>query len=47
MGIQWFNLLSSPTEGDNYNFTTSIIMLYVDAFIYGVATWYIEAVFPG
>ncbi|MCJ8737839.1 hypothetical protein PDJAM_G00028690 [Pangasius djambal] len=47
VGIQWFNLLSSPTEGDNYNFTTSIIMLYVDAFIYGVATWYIEAVFPG
>ncbi|XP_017334205.1 phospholipid-transporting ATPase ABCA1 isoform X2 [Ictalurus punctatus] len=47
VGIQWFNLLSSPTEGDEYNFTTSIIMLYVDAFIYGVATWYIEAVFPG
>ncbi|TSM94632.1 ATP-binding cassette sub-family A member 1 [Bagarius yarrelli] len=47
VGIQWFNLLSSPAEGDEYNFTTSIIMLYVDAFIYGVATWYIEAVFPG
>lgn len=47
VGIQWFNLLSSPTEGDHYNFTTSIVMLYVDAFIYGVATWYIEAVFPG
>ncbi|KAI5101655.1 ATP-binding cassette sub-family A member 1 isoform X2 [Silurus meridionalis] len=47
VGIQWFNLLSSPTEGDTYNFNTSIIMLYVDAFIYGVATWYIEAVFPG
>ncbi|XP_047666267.1 phospholipid-transporting ATPase ABCA1 isoform X2 [Tachysurus fulvidraco] len=47
VGMQWFNLLSSPTEGDTYNFTTTIIMLYVDAFIYGVATWYIEAVFPG
>ncbi|XP_060734088.1 phospholipid-transporting ATPase ABCA1 isoform X3 [Tachysurus vachellii] len=47
VGMQWFNLLSSPTEGDKYNFTTTIIMLYVDAFIYGVATWYIEAVFPG
>ncbi|XP_058257271.1 phospholipid-transporting ATPase ABCA1 isoform X2 [Hemibagrus wyckioides] len=47
VGIQWYNLLSSPAEGDKYNFTTSIIMLYVDAFIYGVATWYIEAVFPG
>uniref|UniRef100_A0A4W4H8L4 P-type phospholipid transporter n=1 Tax=Electrophorus electricus TaxID=8005 RepID=A0A4W4H8L4_ELEEL len=47
VGIQWFNLRSSPTEGDQYSFTTSAIMLYVDAFIYGVATWYIEAVFPG
>ncbi|XP_062869316.1 phospholipid-transporting ATPase ABCA1 [Trichomycterus rosablanca] len=47
VGIQWFNVQSSPAEGDNYNFTTSIIMLYVDAFIYAVATWYIEAVFPG
>ncbi|XP_051957162.1 phospholipid-transporting ATPase ABCA1 [Xyrauchen texanus] len=47
VGIQWFNLKSSPMEGDSYNFTTSIIMLYVDAVIYAVATWYIEAVFPG
>ncbi|XP_037401356.1 phospholipid-transporting ATPase ABCA1 isoform X2 [Pygocentrus nattereri] len=47
LGIQWSNMLSSPTEGDKYNLITSIIMLYVDAFIYGVATWYIEAVFPG
>ncbi|XP_065097861.1 phospholipid-transporting ATPase ABCA1 isoform X2 [Paramisgurnus dabryanus] len=47
VGIQWFNLRSSPVEGDSYNFTTSIIMLYVDAVIYALATWYIEAVFPG
>ncbi|XP_036411124.1 phospholipid-transporting ATPase ABCA1 [Megalops cyprinoides] len=47
VGIQWFNLVSSPMEGDSYNFRTSIILLYVDALIYGVATWYIEAVFPG
>ncbi|KAM4628696.1 phospholipid-transporting ATPase ABCA1 [Polymixia lowei] len=47
VGIQWFNLHSSPMEGDSYNFTTSIVMLYVDAVIYAVATWYIEAVFPG
>ncbi|KAI4904249.1 hypothetical protein NFI96_031778 [Prochilodus magdalenae] len=47
VGMQWSNMLSSPVEGDKYNLTTSIIMLYVDAFIYGVATWYIEAVFPG
>lgn len=47
MGIQWYNLRSSPMEGDTYNFTTSITMLYVDAFLYATAAWYIEAVFPG
>lgn len=47
VGIQWHNLRSSPTEGDTYNFTTSIVMLYVDALLYATATWYIEAVFPG
>ncbi|XP_035267888.1 phospholipid-transporting ATPase ABCA1 isoform X3 [Anguilla anguilla] len=47
VGIQWFNLVSSPMEGDSYNFRTSIMLLFVDAVIYGVATWYIEAVFPG
>uniref|UniRef100_A0A8C2XJ97 P-type phospholipid transporter n=1 Tax=Cyclopterus lumpus TaxID=8103 RepID=A0A8C2XJ97_CYCLU len=47
VGIQWYNLHSSPVEGDSYSFTTSIIMLYLDAFIYGTAAWYIEAVFPG
>ncbi|KAM6962503.1 phospholipid-transporting ATPase ABCA1 [Aplochiton taeniatus] len=47
VGIQWYNLFSSPTEGDTYSFSTSIIMLYVDAFLYALVTWYIEAVFPG
>ncbi|XP_034738177.1 phospholipid-transporting ATPase ABCA1 isoform X2 [Etheostoma cragini] len=47
VGIQWYNLNSSPVEGDSYRFTTSIVMLYVDAFIYATAAWYIEAVFPG
>ncbi|TNN47926.1 ATP-binding cassette sub-family A member 1 [Liparis tanakae] len=47
VGIQWFNLHSSPVEGDSYSFSTSIVMLYADAFLYGAAAWYIEAVFPG
>uniref|UniRef100_A0A8D3BI62 P-type phospholipid transporter n=1 Tax=Scophthalmus maximus TaxID=52904 RepID=A0A8D3BI62_SCOMX len=47
VGIQWHNLHSSPLEGDAYSFTMSIVMLYVDAFIYATAAWYIEAVFPG
>ncbi|MFT7798628.1 ATP-binding cassette sub-family A member 1-like isoform X2 [Arapaima gigas] len=47
VGIQWFNWASSPVEGDSYNFGTVIAILFVDAIMYGVATWYIEAVFPG
>uniref|UniRef100_A0A3Q1FT28 ATP binding cassette subfamily A member 7 n=1 Tax=Acanthochromis polyacanthus TaxID=80966 RepID=A0A3Q1FT28_9TELE len=42
-----FGFGCDPVEGDTYSFTTSIIMLYVDAFIYATAAWYIEAVFPG
>ncbi|XP_048851974.1 phospholipid-transporting ATPase ABCA1-like [Brienomyrus brachyistius] len=47
LGVQWSNLLSSPLEGDNYNLITSIILMYFDSFLYGLMTWYIEAVFPG
>uniref|UniRef100_W5N0J6 P-type phospholipid transporter n=1 Tax=Lepisosteus oculatus TaxID=7918 RepID=W5N0J6_LEPOC len=47
VGIQWNNLVSSPLEEDNYNLTTSIIIMYFDAFLYGMMTWYIETVFPG
>ncbi|XP_062888600.1 phospholipid-transporting ATPase ABCA1-like isoform X1 [Mobula hypostoma] len=47
IGIQWFNLVSSPVEDDAYNFITSIILMLLDAVLYGIATWYIEAVFPG
>ncbi|XP_054645244.1 phospholipid-transporting ATPase ABCA1-like isoform X2 [Dunckerocampus dactyliophorus] len=47
IGIQWYNLQSSPVEGNSYNFSTAIVMLWVDAFIYTVAALYIEAVFPG
>ncbi|RXN29147.1 ATP-binding cassette sub-family A member 1-like protein [Labeo rohita] len=47
VGLQWNNLFSSPMEEDNYNLTTCLILMYFDAFMYGVMTWYIEAVFPG
>ncbi|KAM3838356.1 LOW QUALITY PROTEIN: phospholipid-transporting ATPase ABCA1-like [Diretmus argenteus] len=47
VGIQWSNLLASPLEDDSYNLTTSICLMLFDAAIYGVMTWYIEAVFPG
>lgn len=47
MGIQWDNLLSSPMKDDSYSLTTSITLMYIDSFLYGLMTWYIEAVFPG
>ncbi|XP_033932213.1 phospholipid-transporting ATPase ABCA1a isoform X2 [Pseudochaenichthys georgianus] len=47
VGIQWSNLLASPLEGDSYNLTTSISLMLFDAVLYGIMTWYFEAVFPG
>ncbi|NXW61981.1 ABCA1 protein, partial [Eurystomus gularis] len=47
VGIQWHNLGSSPVPGDPYNFATAMGLLLLDAGLYGLATWYLEAVFPG
>ncbi|XP_051275730.1 phospholipid-transporting ATPase ABCA1b [Dicentrarchus labrax] len=47
VGIQWKNLVSSPLEEDDFSLRTAIIMMYFDSILYGVLTWYIEAVFPG
>ncbi|XP_075994449.1 phospholipid-transporting ATPase ABCA1b isoform X2 [Genypterus blacodes] len=47
VGIQWRNLVSSPLEEDDYSLRTAIVIMYFDSFLYGVLTWYIEAVFPG
>ncbi|XP_028271340.1 LOW QUALITY PROTEIN: ATP-binding cassette sub-family A member 1-like [Parambassis ranga] len=47
VGIQWKNLVSSPLEEDDFSLRTAIILMYVDSFLYGVLTWYLEAVFPG
>uniref|UniRef100_A0A803T1K2 ATP-binding cassette sub-family A member 2 n=1 Tax=Anolis carolinensis TaxID=28377 RepID=A0A803T1K2_ANOCA len=47
VGIQWRTLSQSPVEGDDFNLLLSMMMLGVDAAVYGVLTWYIEAVHPG
>ncbi|XP_053321852.1 phospholipid-transporting ATPase ABCA1 isoform X2 [Spea bombifrons] len=47
VGAQWDNLLESPLEEDGYNLTTSAFMMLFDTLLYGIMTWYIEAVFPG
>lgn len=47
VGIQWENLVTSPLQEDDFSLRTTIIVMYFDSFLYGVLTWYIEAVFPG
>lgn len=47
IGIQWYNINTSPEEGERYTFIVSIIMMLADAALYWVLTWYIENVFPG
>lgn len=47
VGIQWRTISQSPVEGDDFNLGLSMSMLIIDAALYGVLTWYIEAVHPG
>ena len=47
IGLQWSNLYSSPVYGDEFSVGGAMYMLILDAFVYGLLTWYIEAVFPG
>lgn len=47
VGIQWRTINQSPVEGDDFNLLLSVVMLIIDAIVYGVLTWYIEAVHPG
>ncbi|XP_049567114.1 ATP-binding cassette sub-family A member 2 isoform X3 [Orcinus orca] len=47
VGIQWHTFSQSPVEGDDFNLLLAVTMLMADAVVYGVLTWYIEAVHPG
>lgn len=47
VGIQWKTLVSSPLGEDDFSLRTTIGLMYVDSLLYGVLTWYLEAVFPG
>ena len=48
-GATWDNIWTSPLlgTGDKYSLAGAIGMLLVDSVLYGILTWYIEAVFPG
>uniref|UniRef100_A0A3Q0SWA0 P-type phospholipid transporter n=1 Tax=Amphilophus citrinellus TaxID=61819 RepID=A0A3Q0SWA0_AMPCI len=47
LGLQWDNIQTSPLEGDEFSFLTSICMMGLDTVLYGVLAWYLDNVFPG
>ncbi|KAF3703359.1 Retinal-specific ATP-binding cassette transporter [Channa argus] len=47
LGLQWDNIQTSPLEGDEFSFRTSICMLGLDTVLYAVLAWYLDNVFPG
>uniref|UniRef100_A0A671S297 ABC transporter domain-containing protein n=1 Tax=Sinocyclocheilus anshuiensis TaxID=1608454 RepID=A0A671S297_9TELE len=47
LGLQWDNIRTSPLEGDEYSFFTSIRMMLLDAVVYAFLAWYLDNVFPG
>ncbi|XP_065332368.1 ATP-binding cassette sub-family A member 7-like isoform X3 [Cloeon dipterum] len=47
IGAHWYNYDKSPLLNDSMNLSTCMQMLLLDAVIYAVFTWYLEAVFPG
>ncbi|KAM3593267.1 uncharacterized protein V6R79_008809 [Siganus canaliculatus] len=47
LGLQWDNIQTSPLEGDEFSFLTSICMMCLDSILYAVLAWYLDNVFPG
>ncbi|XP_060560202.1 phospholipid-transporting ATPase ABCA1-like [Ruditapes philippinarum] len=47
IGLQWSNMAISPVNDDDFNMLHCIAMMLIDAVLYALFTWYIEAVFPG
>jgi len=47
VGVQWSNIYISPVEDDQYNLFLVVLMMVVDALLYGLLTWYIENIHPG
>ncbi|XP_038957108.1 phospholipid-transporting ATPase ABCA3-like isoform X2 [Rattus norvegicus] len=47
IGVKWDNLWTPANLEDNLNFGYMLGMLLLDAFLYSLVTWYVEAVFPG
>ncbi|KAL0993447.1 hypothetical protein UPYG_G00108010 [Umbra pygmaea] len=46
-GIQWCNLFEPVTVDDDFSLAQVLGLLLLDALLYGLVAWYVEAVFPG
>ncbi|XP_057202451.1 phospholipid-transporting ATPase ABCA3 [Triplophysa rosa] len=46
-GIQWSNMFESVTVDDDFSLAQVLGLLLLDAVMYGLVAWYVEAVFPG
>ncbi|KAG8506409.1 ATP-binding cassette sub-family A member 3 [Galemys pyrenaicus] len=46
-GVQWRDLLSPVNVDDDFTFGQVLGMMLLDAVLYGLVTWYVEAVLPG
>ncbi|XP_068921390.1 phospholipid-transporting ATPase ABCA3-like [Petaurus breviceps papuanus] len=46
IGIQWKHVLKISMS-EKFGFGEVLIMLLIDSILYGLVTWYVEAVFPG
>ena len=47
VGVQFNNLNKPVSVDDDFTMVNVILMLLLDAVIYAVITWYVEAVHPG
>ena len=47
VGVQWRDLLSPVNVDDDFTFGQVLGMLLLDSVLYGLVTWYVEAVLPG
>lgn len=46
-GIQWSNLFEPVSVDDDFSLAQVLGLLLLDTLLYGLVTWYVEAVFPG
>ena len=46
-GVQWSNVRDGVSVDDDFSMFDVMIMLAIDTLIYGIITWYVEAIFPG